>query len=147
MHQRQAILEAIKANLSTIKSFQRVRITRQATSAAIGNVFPAITLFPASETTDTLTIHRQARPQERVLLVSVRGWVLGTVDVEKAESDMSIVSARIESAMTNQITGINDVLLLATDFEVAEDEPQIHIVTLNYRVDYFINEMSQTALP
>lgn len=140
MHPRRAILEAIKTQLAAVPSFKSVRNTRSVAWPAVGNDLPCVTLYAESEQTQTLTIHTQPRPQERTLTVTVRVWNGGSVDIERAEEQMDIQSARVEKAMAISLEGINDIVLLSTEFESMEEEPLLDIVTLTYQISYCTNE-------
>lgn len=140
MHPRRAILEAIKKQLAAVPQFKSVRNTRAVSWPAVGNDFPCVTFYADSEQTQTLTIHLQPRPQDRTLSVAVRVWFGGSVDIEQAEEQFDIQSARVEQAMTLNMAGVNDIILLSTDFESMEEEPLLDIVTLTYQVDYSTTE-------
>jgi hypothetical protein len=136
LHIRRYFLEAIAGQLKTLSDFggvwiQRIEPTR--------NIFPCITLYADAETCETLTIHNQPRPQDRVLTVSINAWIRGTVIDEKAEQDMDNAALSIESAMYNTYLA-DDVLLMATDFKVSEGEPEIHVLTLTYHIFYNTTE-------
>jgi hypothetical protein len=136
MHKRRALLESLRTKLQTLNYgafIQRIPPARAG--------YPCITLAADSETVETLTVNLPARPQDRALIVAVKAWIRGTPDDEKAESDMDAVALEIEGVMTRP-TGADDILLIATDFQVAEDEPEIHVVTLTYRLSYSSTEFS-----
>lgn len=138
MHKRRALLEALRIKLQTLNYgafIQRIPPARAG--------YPCITLVAESETVDTLTVNLPARPQDRALTVAVKAWIRGTPDDEKAESDMDAIALEIEGVMARP-TGADDILLIATDFQVAEDEPEIHVVTLTYRLPYSSTEFSPT---
>lgn len=132
MHPRRRILTDLQTQLKALSGFSGVWIQRIGPKR---NAFPAITLFADAETVETLSIHNQPRPQDRALTVSINAWVLGTVADEKAEIDMDAAAELIESAI-NKPDNADDILLVATDFTVSEDEPEIHVCTLTYRVMY-----------
>jgi hypothetical protein len=136
MHIRRYLLESIRSNLKIETPFTGVWIQRIGPTR---NSFPCCTLYAESETVETLTVHSQPRPQDRHFLISVNAWVRGTADDEKAESDMDAMTVYIESSLINNI-GADDIRLLATDFKVSEDEPELHVCTLTYQIDYNSNE-------
>lgn len=138
MHIRFALLEAIKAQLKTLPGFSGVWIQRIGPTR---NAYPALTLYGDAESVDTLTLHPAPRPQDRVLTVSVNAWIRGTADDEKAELDMNEASVSVE-AVVRKPAMADDLVLVATDFTVAEDEPEIHVCTLTYHVSYSTNEFN-----
>lgn len=117
-----------------------VQNTRVPLSLTAGTKFPGITFYADNETTETLTIHRQPRPQSRQMTLVVTAWVGGTRNIEDYETELDLQSARIEGVMTNTIAGVDDLRLTVTDFNITEDEPPVHSVTLTYQVDYSTNE-------
>jgi hypothetical protein len=141
MHQRRAILLAIRDQLKTLDGFKAVRIQRQGPS---GNTFPNLSLYAESETVETLTIHPQPRPQERRLNVPITAWILHTIDPELVEDHMDAAAARIETGMTDRIDDVLDVLLISTDFAAPGDEQGDYSVTLTYQVWYSSVELQQT---
>ena len=132
MHRRRAILEAAQIRLKTLSDFSGVWIQRISPTR---NAFPGITLYADAENCETTTIHVQPRKQDRVLTVVINAWFRGTANDEKVESDMDAAALLIESVMSLP-TGADDILLVATDFKVAEDEPEIHVCSLTYHVSY-----------
>ncbi|MDD4906656.1 MAG: hypothetical protein PHD39_10925 [Methylobacter tundripaludum] len=138
MHLRRYYLEALRTQLKTLAGFAGVWIQRIGPTR---NSFPCITLYASQETNETLLIHPPPRAQDRVLTVSVCAWIRGTVDDEKAESDMDEAARLIESIMTIPANS-DDIVLIATDFTVAEDEPEIHVVTLTYNLHYHSTEFT-----
>ncbi|MGZ8927133.1 MAG: hypothetical protein ACXW03_01615 [Methylobacter sp.] len=141
MHKRRAILEALQTQLKTVSVFAGVWIQRIGPTR---NNFPCITLYADAESSETMTIHGQPRPQDRILTVSINAWIRGTADDEKAEKDMDDAAVLIESVMTKP-AGADDILLVATDFKVSEEEPEIHVVTLTYQLSYHCTEFSATV--
>jgi hypothetical protein len=141
MHRRRNILEFLATRLRTLSGYSVVRIQRAGSSRL---AYPYITLYAESEECKTLTVHPQPRPQDRALIVSVNVWIRGTVDDEKPETDMDNAAVDVESVMSKP-TIADDIELIATDFAVAEDEPEIHVVTLTYRVVYTSTEYSLTV--
>jgi hypothetical protein len=139
MHIRRAFLVALRTQLKTLSGYGGVWIQRIGPTR---NAFPALTLFADSETVDFATIHGP-RQQSRVLTVSVLAWIRGTPDDEKAETDMDAAALAIEGVLTAP-TGALDLYLIATDFTVAEDEPEVHVVTLTYRLEYITTEFNPT---
>lgn len=146
MHQRREIIKAIQANLIAVKAFSWVRNTRAPILPTVANAYPGITLYIDNEPVITETIHRQSRPQTRSPLVVIRVWIKGTNDPEYAEEQMDTQSARVENVMSNAISGIDDLRLISTDFEVVDDEPLLHAVTLTYQLDYCTTEMQQEPI-
>lgn len=140
LHKRRAILEAIQTRLKTLSGFSGVWIQRIGPSRL---AFPCITIFADAESCETVTIHVQPRSQERVLTVVVNAWIRGTADNEKAESDMDAAALAIESVMSLPVKAA-DILLVGTDFKVAEEEPEIHVCTLTYHIIYFSVEYNPT---
>lgn len=143
MHTRRALLEALQTQLKTLTNYSGVWIQR---AAPIRNAWPAITLFSDSESAEILTIHGSPRYQERVVTVSIIVWIRGTPDNEKAESDMDAAAADIEAALSLP-TGATDFYLLSTDFNVDEEDPEIHAITLSYRLIYETIEGLIPAVP
>lgn len=146
MHKRREIIKAIHANLVAVKHFAWVRNTRAPLLPTVANAYPGVTLYIDNEQVITETIHRQPRPQTRSPLVVIRIWIKGTNDQEYIEEQMDIQAARVERVMSNEIAGIDDLRLIGTDFEVVDEEPLLHAVTLSYRLDYCIYEMSQEPI-
>jgi hypothetical protein len=140
MHKRRALLEALQTRLKTLSGFAGVWIQRIGPSRL---AFPSITLYADAETCETLTIHLQPRQQDRVLTVAVNVWIRGTVNDEKAESDMDAAALLVESVMSKPAAA-DDILLIATDFKVSEEEPEIHVCTLTYQVNYHSTEYNPT---
>jgi len=141
MHIRRNILEALRTQLKTLTGFAGVWIQR------IGpprDSFPSITLYAEAETVEHLTLHPTPRPQERIITVAVSIWVRGVADDEKSEIDMDNFSAEVEAVLT-QPTTANGMILIATDFTVSEEEPEIHVVTLTYHISYFSTEFNPTV--
>jgi len=136
MHIRRALLQALQTQLKALTGFSGVWIQRIGPTR---NAFPAITLYADQESVETLSIHAQPRPQERVLTVSVNAWIRGTSDDEKAESDMDAAAVSIEAVLTRPLLA-DDMVLVATDFSVSEEEPEIHVCTLTYHVIYSTTE-------
>jgi len=146
MHQRRQIIKAIQANLVAVKYFSWVRNTRAPILPTVANAYPGVTLYIDNEPVITETIHLQPRPQSRTPLVVIRVWLKGTNDPEYVEEQMDIQSARVEEVMSNAIPGIDDLRLVSTDFEVVDEEPLLHVVTLSYQLDYFSYEMRQEPI-
>lgn len=136
MHKRRVILEAIQTKLKTVSGFGGVWIQRIPPKRA---AWPCLTIYADSETTDTLTIHNQPRPQERTLSVTITAWVRGAADDEKPEKDMDASALLIESGMVGNFGGL-DCLLQSTSFNVDEEEPEIHTVELIYQISYDTTE-------
>jgi hypothetical protein len=136
-HIRRAILEALRTQLLTLPGFGGVWIQR------IGprNMFPCITLHAETETVVTESIHPQPRPQDRSVAVAVNVWVRGTTDDERAESDMDAYALEIEQKLSKPSMA-DDIQLIATEFYVDEEEPEIHQLKLVYKIDYSSNEFS-----
>ncbi|MBE0435702.1 MAG: hypothetical protein IBX56_07860 [Methylomicrobium sp.] len=139
MHKRRAILEDIRGQLKAAAGLNGCWIQRGQRNAK----YPHCTIFAESESVDTLTIHAPARPQDRQLTVAVVGWVRGLPDDERAEGDMDTVAEIIETVVSIPIDA-EDSLLIGSDFEVSEDEPEIHLVKLTYQVSYMTNENDPT---
>jgi hypothetical protein len=138
MHLRRYYLEQLQNQLNALTEFKGVWIQRIGPTRI---AFPCITLYAEAETVDTLTIHPQPRPQTRVLTVSINAWIRGSVDDEKAETDMDDAAVSIESVIEDP-TGADDIILIATDFKIDEDEPEIHVCTLTYQLSYQSTEFS-----
>jgi hypothetical protein len=138
MHIRRFFLESLRTQLKTLPNYGGVWIQRAAPQRS---AYPAITLFTDNETAETLSIHAPARPQDRLLTVSVIIWIKGTQDDEKAEIDMDASAADVEGVLRRPV-GADDLYLVATDFQFAEDEPDIHAVTLTYKISYNTTEFS-----
>jgi hypothetical protein len=141
MHKRRALLEALQTQLKTLPGFAGVWIQR---IGPVRNSFPCVTLYADAESVETMTIHNQPRPQDRIITVSINAWIRGTVADEKAETDMDDAAVLIESIMTRP-AGADDIQLIATDFKVSEDEPEIHVITLTYQISYNTVEFSATV--
>jgi len=141
MHQRRQFLEAIKTQLKAVDGFPGVWIQRIGPQR---NIYPSITLYSDQESIETLTIHSPARPQDRVLTISIVAWIKGSADDEKAEQDMDKAAVLIEQAVTKPV-GADDMALIATDFIVDEEEAEIHAVTLTYTLFYTSTEFSPSV--
>ena len=141
MHIRRAIMLAIQANLQTLPDFGGVWIQRVPPSR---NVFPSITLHDNVESCETLGVGLQPRAQQRVITVEIDAWIRGTVDVEKAEIDMDEAALAIESQMT-EFSLIQNLQLISTDKKFDETEPEIHVITLTYHIDYCTTELSPSS--
>jgi len=142
MHIRRAILESIRTQLQTLPDFSGVWIQRVPPTR---NAYPCITLYANNENSETMLIHPRPRLQDRVVSVSVNAWIRITVDAEKAESDMDNAALLIEQAMNSDF-GADDVRLVATDFQVDEEEPELHAATLTYEIDYTSTESNPISL-
>ncbi len=138
MHIRRAILESLRTQLQTLPDFAGVWIQR---IGPVRNSYPCITLYSESETVDYLTFQRSPRLQERTQTVLVNIWVRGTTDDEKAEIDMDNFALAAETILS-QPDKSSVMQLVATDFKVAEDEPELHVVTLTYHLNYFSTEFN-----
>ena len=132
MHTRRAILEQLRSQLKNESALVGCWIQRIGPRNA---AFPHATLYAESDNVETLTIHDISRPQDRVLIVSVVVWVRGTPDDEKAEADLDAAAEIIEQTLTTP-THADDMTLISTDFEVSEDEPEIHLARLTYQIKY-----------
>lgn len=139
MHIRRNLLEQLRTQLQTIGTggvwIRRIGPPR--------NQYPCITLFSEQETVITETIHPSPRPQDRTLIVTVRAWVRGTVDDERAETDLDAIAEKIEAKLAkpaSQQPLCDDMVLIATDFAVDEEEPEIHTVSLTYQLSYQTDE-------
>lgn len=141
VHLRRAYLEALRAQLQTLTGFGGVYIKRV---TAMRMAFPVITLYADAETVDTLTIHPPPRPQERVLTVAVNVFIRGAIDDEKAEADADALALLIEQKLRKP-AGADDLILVATDFVVAEDEPEVHVLTLTFKIEYQTVEFSPSV--
>ena len=141
MHKRRAYLEDLRTKLKTLTGFGGVWIQRIGPSRTM---FPSITLYADQETVETETIHAPNRPQDRVLTISINAWIRGTADDEKAESDMDDAAVSIEGIITKP-TGTDDIILVSTDFNISEEEPEIHVITLTYKLQYQSTELSPAA--
>lgn len=144
MHIRRQFLEDLRAQLQQLPVagvwIRRIGPPR--------NQFPCITLYSEQETVETETIHMSPRPQDRTLIITVQGWVYGTVDDERAELDLDAMAEKIETQLFNPSSPqqlCDDLALIATDFAVDEDEPQIHTVRLTYRISYQTEERQITT--
>jgi hypothetical protein len=138
MHMRRAIMLDLQTQLKTLAGFSGVWIQR---IGPIRNAFPAITLYADAESVETLLIHGSPRPQDRVLTVSVNAWIRGTVADERAEEEMDKAAQLIESKLRKP-TIADDMVLVATDFTVSEDEPEVHVCSLSYHLSY--NQLEYT---
>lgn len=138
MHIRRLFLENLRTQLQTLSGYGGVWIQR---SAPTRNMYPCFTLHAESETVETLSIHGQPRPQDRVLTVTVNAWIRGTVDDEQAESDMDAAGLLIESILVKPV-GADEMSLIATEFKVSEEEPEIHVISLTYNIIYSTTEFS-----
>ncbi len=141
MHIRRNILEALRTQLQTLPGFAGVWIQRIGPTR---NAYPCITLYAEAETVDNIGFQPSPRPQERTLTIAVDIWVRGTVNDEKAESDMDSFAVAVEAVLTLPALA-NALQLHATDFKVDESEPEIHVVTLTYHLTYFSTEFSPTT--
>jgi len=136
MHIRRKILEDLRTQLKTLPVFAGVWIQRIGPTR---NAYPCITLAADSESIEYLTINMVSRAQYRTVSISITAWVRGTSDDEKSEVGMDAAAEAIESVLTLPANA-EDIILLNTDFTVAEDEPEIHAVTLSYSVRYLSEE-------
>jgi len=142
MHKRRTIINAIKAQLQTLNVGgvwnQRTPPTR--------NVWPAVTLYAEEETIDIAPGHEypiQPRSQTRHLTLAVNVWLRCDQDAEKIEDDMDEWAVNIEQTLSNDGTiGIADLILINSEFSVAEDDPKINVMTLTYYVMYYTEEQN-----
>ena len=141
MHARRAILQAIRTQLKTIPGMGGVWIQRV---PPVRVMWPCITLAADNESVETLTIHAQPRQQDRIITVSINCWIRGTPDDEKVESDMDAAAVLIEQAMDSDF-GADGCQLIATDFRVGEEEPEIHQLVLTYQLSYTTTESNPVA--
>jgi hypothetical protein len=138
MHHRRKLLEALQTQLKTITTVGKVRIQRIAPKPIAHR---DIILFDDEEDVDTLTVHGQPRAQDRRVTITVTGYVLGQNDDEKVERDMDALALDIESKMTTP-TNAEDIRLIGTDKTVAEDDPNVNVVTLTFQMEYNTTEFS-----
>jgi hypothetical protein len=146
MHKRRTILKALQAQLKTLSGFSGVWIQRIGPSR---NAYPGITLYAEEESVTTHVTGgytADARDQDRILSVAINVWIKGTVDAEKTEETMDDAAERIEPIIVNDFDAI-DLVLVATDFKVSEEEPEIHCLTLTYHVTYYAIERSPSTAP
>lgn len=141
MHKRRQFLESIRTQLRNTSLFGGVWISRTGPARA---VFPSVTIYADQETVETLTIHAPARPQDRVLIVAVTAWIRGTPNDERPDEEMDKSAELLESNVIKP-TGADDMILIATDFEVDLEDPEIHAVTLTYQIRYTLTEFSPSA--
>ena len=139
MHPRRQIIENVREALLTVKEFKSIRNTRQTVLGQhVGPAFPCVTFYAENESNEVLTIHPE--PIElRQTAVAVRVWIMGTTEIEYAEKQIDIQCERVEEAMWLRFWTPDDELscrLVGTDFDAAEDEPLLHVVTLTYQLDY-----------
>lgn len=140
MHRRRVFLESLREQLQGLPNYGGVWIQR---SSPQRNAYPAITLFSDHETSDLQTVH-SPRCMARLLTVAVMVWIRGTPDDEKADIDMDEAAADIELTLRKPV-GADDMILVSTDFQYSEDDPEIHAVTLTYRIEYSANEFDPVA--
>ena len=136
MHRRREFLEAIRDQIKTISGRGGVYIQQV---APIRNTWPCFTIYPETESIETLTIHGRPRPQDRTFNVTITAWIRGTPDDEKVSADMDAIGNQIETAMNSNF-GADDCTLILTEFIVSEDEPEIHRLVLTYTIRYFTTE-------
>lgn len=141
MHKRRHILEDIKTQLKLLPDFAGVWIQRIAPARA---GYPAITVYSNEETADILTLTGPIACQERLLNVSIVGWIKGNAIDEQAEQDMDKVAEAIEFGLTKPSIA-DDMSLVATDFIVDEEEAEVHAVTLTYSIGYTTEEGSPSV--
>ena len=132
MHIRRSILEALRDQLNSLPGIGGAWIQRIPPSRV---AYPSITLFASSENIITEGFGVVAREQERELIVSISAWIRGTSDDEKAEYDMDEAAEIIENTILMP-SHATDMLLVSTDWQVTEDEPEIHVLTMNYQINY-----------
>ena len=135
-HIRRSILKEIREQIKASPVFAGVWIQR---IPPVRIAFPSVTLYAETEVIDYLIINNIPRQQERKLTVAVAAWIKGTPDDEKAESDMDAAALIIEE-LVHRPELANECVLVGIDFQVAENDPEIHIVTLTYQVSYFCIE-------
>lgn len=141
MHLRRNLLKALQNQLKTLSGFAGVWIQR---TGPARNAYPSITLHAEEETVTTLTGDSYPQPprdQNRIVSVAINVWIKGSQDGEKVEEDMDDAAERIEPIISNNF-GASDVVLVATDFKVSEEEPEIHCLTLTYHITYYAIEFS-----
>lgn len=136
MHKRRQYLEALRTQLTDSTLFAGVWIQRTGPARA---AYPSVTLYADQETVETIGVHAPARPQQRILTVSVMAWIRGTANDERPDQEMDSAAESIETTLTVP-AGADDLMLIATDFAVDEEEPEIHAVTLTYQLSYCTDE-------
>jgi len=141
MHIRRNILQALRTQLQALPGFGGVWIQRIGPGR---NAYPCITLYAEAETVEHLTFQPTPRPQERVVTVAVNIWIRGVEDDEKAEIDMDDFAVVVEGVLVRPALA-SGMSLIATDFKVSEEEPEIHALTLTYQISYFSTEFSPTV--
>lgn len=141
MHIRRAILKDLRDQLKAANFFTGVWIQRV---APIRISYPSITIHAESEEIDYFGIHPLPRKQDRKLQVAINAWVRGTADDEKAEKDLDAAALIIEETI-KQPELANGCMLVAIDFQIAENDPEVHIVTLTYHITYFSTEFAPIA--
>jgi hypothetical protein len=67
--------------------------------------------------------------------VSVTAWIRGSPDDEKPEADLDANALQIEQVLTIPSAAKN-LVLTSTDFDIAEDDPELHAVRLTYQLTY-----------
>jgi hypothetical protein len=142
MHRRRQLLEALKTQLKTLPDFGGVWIQRV---SPVRNAYPAITLFADAEVNEAQTIHNAPRQCVRVLTVPIVIWMRGAQDNEKPEKDLDAAALAVESALSAP-DGVIDFRLIATDFQIHEDDQDVYAVTLTYEIEYTITEADPVSI-
>ncbi len=144
MHIRRSILRALRDQLKTLPLFAGVWVQRVPPSR---NAWPCITVYAIEESVITQTqdnFPSVPRDQDRIVSVAVTGWMKGGKDDEKNDEDLDRAAETIEICLRNTVWA-DDMVLVATDPEVSEDDPEINRITLTYHIKYFTLEYSPSA--
>lgn len=139
MHIRRKFLEQIREQLKQgMPKVGGVWIQRIPQQRA---AYPSITLYAETDEATLESIHQSPRPQGRLVSLVVTGWVRGSPDDERAEREMDVLAEQIE-AVVKAPAEANDLHLVTTEFQVDEEDVEIHTVNLSYLLSYCIDEFS-----
>jgi hypothetical protein len=131
MHKRRKFLESLRTQLQALSGYGGVWIQRASPNR---NMYPAITIYTESESAQAQTIG-DPPCLARVANVNISVWIRGTQDDEKLERDFDNYAMDIEKNVILPV-GADSFYLTQTDFQFAEDDPEVNVLTLQYRLEY-----------
>ena len=138
MHKRRGILNAIGEQLKSVGYFAVVRNQRFEPQKT---AYPAVMFYASGEVVETLNLHYQPHPQDRVLTVSVVVLLRAGVDLEKIEHDIDLATYKVETAINDGIDGVDSVVLESVEFSPDDTDGEISRAVMAYAVGYQTTEL------
>ena len=134
-HIRRSYLDDLKTQIKPLVTSGKIGGVWIQRAKPSRTAYPLVTLYAENEPVETLVIHAGDRPQDRNLTISIDIWIRGSPDDEKAERDMDKACELVEPIL-NTPAGADDMQLINTEFQVNEEDPELHTVTLTYQIKY-----------